>query len=518
MRRQFTGLIATTGMLLASLAHDAAAQVNLPFGPSNYEHDLQLFAPLDLDLDNSQEDQWSGYFFQYQKLFWSYSGERVMVGDPSVTEFAERIYRFNPANPAIQFPGDQGTLPPPPQIFNTLTDVPPDAGFAMGNRYELGYRDQGEGWMIGVLDGPRLSQSRFYGFPRNIDPTNGGLPPFIDPDYTDGSDIGPGGGPIADGDLRAFGFGSVPVLFQAEEGYLVGFRDYVNFLENATSGTQGGPFLYVGNYGLDNEPGTDDDTITVFRIADDINENGIPGSTVVIVLGPDGLPRLTTVTDFGDLHRFNVYFDSVTVSNVTETDGVELMWSHDLTNNNYMAKHQNNRLTVSWGARYLKLYDEFFVVAPGSILHDAFWDTSFTNQIVGPQVGVNWTNQRQRWTLEANGRFMFGYNEADWDQLGRIGDGMVPGALNQPLYGRPTAFSHSLTEREFSPVAEMRLQARYNFTRSFSMKFGYTGAYIGNIRRAGNSVRYRLPDMGYNDAGTQDLLINGFDLGVEFVQ
>jgi hypothetical protein len=50
-----------------------------------------------------------------------------------------------------------------------------------------------------------------------------------------------------------------------------------------------------------------------------------------------------------------------------------------------------------------------------------------------------------------------------------------------------------------------------------ALKAGYTGSYIGNIHRAAPSVRYALPHMGYVDAGTQDFLINGFDLGVEFI-
>jgi hypothetical protein len=65
-------------------------------------------------------------------------------------------------------------------------------------------------------------------------------------------------------------------------------------------------------------------------------------------------------------------------------------------------------------------------------------------------------------------------------------------------------------------VAEMRLQARYHIFQSAALRVGYTGMFIGNIKRAAPSVRYRLPDMGYLNAGTQDLLVNGFDLGVEF--
>ncbi len=84
--------------------------------------------------------------------------------------------------------------------------MPPDAGFASGNRYEFGYRDADNGWTIGILDGPLLNQGRFYGFARSA-ALGGGLPPFIDDDYTPGDDIGPDGGVNAGGDLRAFGFG-----------------------------------------------------------------------------------------------------------------------------------------------------------------------------------------------------------------------------------------------------------------------------------------------------------------------
>jgi hypothetical protein len=373
--------------------------------------------------------------------------------------------------------------------------------------------------LIGILDAPDQNQSNFYGFARD-EALGGGLPPFIDDDYTDGSDQGPGGGPV--GDARAFGFGSVPVLFDTPEGYLVGFRDYLQNLAPAHQGTVGGPLLYVGNYGIPvftEGAGIDDDVL--FRRADDLNGNGVWGDALFI-FDPDGPggplpPGIAHAVDFGDLHTFNVFFDNVTVRNRTEVNGVEAMWSHYLTNNHYMAKHQNNRLSVSWGARFLRLHDEHDVAAEGSILHGGFWDTSFTNQIVGPQVAMSWVNQRQRWRLSTDARFLFGYNIADWEQNGIMGIGMVPGALNQPLYGRATAFNYGLTEREFSPVGELRAQASYHITNQFALKFGYTGTYLGNIRRASPSVKYFLPNMGYNNAGTQEMLTNGFDFGCEFV-
>ncbi len=249
-------------------------------------------------------------------------------------------------------------------------------------------------------------------------------------------------------------------------------------------------------------------------MADDINENGVPGTG--FVLDADG-NIILIFTDFEDLHKFDVFFDNVTVRNSTQTDGVEAMWTHQLTNQHYMAKHQNNRLTIAYGARFLRLYDDFNVVGQGSILGQTTWNTSFTNNIVGPQVALQWVNERQRWRIETDARFMFGYNVANWNQVGLMGEELIPGALNRPLYARPTAFAHGLREQEFAPVGELRVKASYHFTKSFALNFGYTGSVISNIRRAAPSVRYALPDFGYVDAGSQTMLTNGFDLGVEFV-
>src|SRR6266480_1927653 len=114
MKQTLTALLATAA-LLAAFIGNAHAQENVPFGPENYEQDLQIFAPYNLDLDNMTDKQWSGYYFNYDKLFWSYSGERVTVGSSNVSEtitwfngvanqvitatngeFAEIIYRVNP--------------------------------------------------------------------------------------------------------------------------------------------------------------------------------------------------------------------------------------------------------------------------------------------------------------------------------------------------------------------------------------------------------------------------------------
>jgi hypothetical protein len=241
------------------------------------------------------------------------------------------------------------------------------------------------------------------------------------------------------------------------------------------------------------------------------------GAFPIIVIGPDGVARLSFIHDFDDLHKFNIFFDQVTVRSRTQTDGVELMWNHQFTNTHHMAKYKNNQVSIGWGARFLRMYDQFDVDALGSVLGDSFWSTSFTNNIVGPQVALRWVNERQRWRLQTDARFLAGYNIANWDQLGVMGEELLPGALNRLLYARPTGFSHGLREQEFSPVGELRVAASYHITSGFSLNFGYTGTFVGGIKRAAPSVKYALPEMGYVDSGVQELIINGFDLGVEFI-
>src|SRR5262249_42855730 len=128
------------------------------------------------------------------------------------------------------------------------------------------------------------------------------------------------------------------------------FRDYMNNFADSLIGTQRGPYSYVGNFGSVTD--TNAPPIPFLHISDDINGNGIMGGTPITIIGPDGIARLGILHDFDDLHEFNVFFDSVTTHTRTNVNGVEIMSTHQLSNQNYMAKHQNNMLSVSWGARF----------------------------------------------------------------------------------------------------------------------------------------------------------------------
>jgi Putative beta barrel porin-7 (BBP7) len=503
MRLHKYQILAALGLLLAGLATKARAQINLPFGPENYQEDFQLFAPVEIDLDNEPAVDDHGYSFNYSKLFWSFSGERVQIGDPNVVVYAEQIYRQNS--------NDEGTLPPPYQVYNGLQSVIPDAGFGMGDRYEIGYHDRGNGWMIGILDGPLQQQNMGYGMSPTLDGTALPNTPPPDPDYHSPPS------PVSQFQLYGFGFGSVHINFETPPGYLLGFRDYINFLAGASIGTQAGPTVYVGNYGGEQEPGLNNQqnvTYTFFRLADDIDEDGIFGS-IIIVDPVTGL--LTTMTDFDDLHEFNIAFDHVDVRTRTKMDGIEAMWTHELTNRHYMAKHQNNFIELGLGARFLTVKDYFSVVGGGGIMGGMFTNTWLDNDIVGPQLRAKWINQRERWRLSTTTSVVLGYNAQNWRQENGIGTQFIPGALNRPLYAQPTYSQHGLVKEDFSTVGELRLEAAYFVTQAIALKAGYTGMYVGNVRRASTSVKYALPDMGFRDSGTQNLISNGFDLGIDFV-
>src|SRR3972149_4944276 len=96
MRFHTHHILAAIGLLLAAFAGDTHAQIDLPFGPENYSHDFQLFAPAELALDNEPSVNDHGYMFNYSKLAWSINGENVTARDPTGSGLAEGIYRQNP--------------------------------------------------------------------------------------------------------------------------------------------------------------------------------------------------------------------------------------------------------------------------------------------------------------------------------------------------------------------------------------------------------------------------------------
>lgn len=491
------------------------------------EYDYRWFEPLDLDLDCTIPRKCCGVTFRYDRVTWIMTGQRTTIGKGGLTVLSEEIRQQNPM--------DEGTVPPQYVIENGIQDAPPFAHFAGGDRYEFGYFNGNNSWTVGILDGPDVSTYRKYGFDELDVP--GRLPlntrqdlrrdenPLTDPNFEPAfettltfpvntipffSEIG-----SADVPLSRSGFGSIHINFETPPGFLLGWRDYNGL---------GTPTIQGPGYVLTAAEITDDgelillDDITLNLgndgVIDNIDGDDIQG--IVVIVDDDGDP-IAVIADFDDLHEFNVRYERLDVRNVTQLDGVELMWTHEFSNRHKMAKHQNNHFSIGCGARFLRLRDRFSWDARGDWPGRTFVDTKIDNQLVGPQVRLRWNHQRGRWGFNADGRFVAGYNITDFGQEGAFGESIAPGSLNSPLMAQPTYFAHGKQEQHFSPLGELRLESTYQWTAAIALKAGYTATFIDNVTRGSQVVYYRLPDMGFLEGGQNDIFINGFDLGVEIV-
>ena len=120
--------------------------------------------------------------------------------------------------------------------------------------------------------------------------------------------------------------------------------------------------------------------------------------------------------------------------------------------------------------------------------------------------------------IEWGGRCLFGYNVQNWDQTSALGEDLIPGQHNHPLYFPPTWTVHGRQKNDFSPLVEMRVQASYQITGALALRLGYNATFVDNIRRAAQQVKYELPSMGFrDDGGTQEIFINGATFGFEAV-
>ena len=502
---------------------------NAALAPAQYqefcENDAQWFSPVNFDFNGLPLRKECGYFLRYDKISWAFTGDRVTIGAPNVNVLSENIF----GNSGFS----EGTAPQPYQIINGLQDAPPDAEFAWGERYELGYFNGNNGWLVGVIDGPESVSKATFGF---------GTAQLGDVDSSN---------PEITAATGSSGFGSVHVNFATPPGFLLGFRDYhINVDENnQQSPTLNGPGPRIDDLTIDETfsavPGgftdmqgnffsfielsseffiTDTTLIKIQdEITDDLDGDTLSGFFVVLAdIDGDGTIDDDEIighgVDFDDLHTFNIRFDSFHVRNTTETQGIELMRTFELGNRHKMVKNQGNQASIAYGARFLRLRDSFFFQGNGGILGRTFAETSVENQIVGPQIRAKWSTQSGRWNLGVDGRFIFGYNVQDLEQVGAIGELLKPGALNSLAIGQPTAFAYGRQENDFSPVAELRADLSYQLTSSIAARLGYTAIFVDNITRASQKVVWALPNMGISPGhGQQEIFINGATFGFDLV-
>jgi hypothetical protein len=321
--------------------------------------------------------------------------------------------------------------------------------------------------------------------------------------------------------------------------------------------------IYVGNYG-----DTSNNTNFPFvRITDDINENGIPGA--VLIVDPTS-GNVTTLTDFGDLHTFDIAYDRVSVDQIPYSgalDVINVVWfgddqrdegvEHSLASwqaaealriSDWLALgiaggarssdaglgaedpnpapqlapelvgRKKNGVGLIYGMRMFERGDFQSLFATGGILGSLQSETVAANHIMGPAAGLTWIKTRGRWTARLQGLVSVGFNSGSVEQNSRIAAELVPGATNRLLYAQPTEAAHHDSFDEFSPSGELRAEANYRISKNVTFAINWSGVAVDNWLEAEGRMRFYLPDFGLVDPGNQRLLVHNFFCGIEMVR
>jgi hypothetical protein len=242
-----------------------------------------------------------------------------------------------------------------------------------------------------------------------------------------------------------------------------------------------------------------------------------------LLTGPVPGPAGTTIQ-----RPLPVTLYDLAMSDTVDTWGVELLYLHRAH-----TCHAGGTLEFFAGARYLEFNDSFNVQAgpdPGgntvpSFLQNSFWFTSAENHIVGPEVGLRWFKKEGRWMFNTEARFMAGLNFQDFHQEANIGPNLNPGGTGgsanyTPSTLEPATSAYNAYLREFTPVVELRLEGRYEITRTISFHAGWTGYWMDNIARANGVIDYNIqnPVMGFDFTGganKQTVWMNGLTMGFD---
>ncbi len=219
-----------------------------------------------------------------------------------------------------------------------------------------------------------------------------------------------------------------------------------------------------------------------------------------------------------------VNFTSIYVQNKSRLQGVEALYIYRMDE-----LYLGGQLEFLAGGRYFELKDQFWVDARGGNLGDSFWNTTTHNEIGGPEIGARFLQPIGRFAFSVESRFTAGINAQAIGQDGLLGSELFSGipqpngislinAPPKPTLMSATSFTHSTHFIEFSPLVELRAEARMQITNVITVKAGYTGIFINNVVRAADMINYTVPTMGIttaNNGNTQPVYIQGLNLGLE---
>lgn len=455
--------------VLLFTATSARAQIWTPFGPSNIRYDLELFKAPDLSDYPNWPHPKEGFFFQYERLFWSIQQPRstdVGVQNGTATGFFSGPVQFDPT----QQPVSEILRP----YGNSLDTNFLGATQTWGNRFELGFMEDNKGWFVSIMN--LNPQQQFYSA-GNANTPAGLTVVFRDPQHFLLGFVDNGGGFDSDLNANPFlvpdPFTSVPFVF-------------------------GRPRLGTGNTA-------------------NLSINGLPIPTTTPV------PQYAGFTDFGDEVPLVPLFNTITIRNLTTMNGVELDRSWRLP-----IFHNGGIWEPFVGLRWLQLRDRFLVTAtnteggdgtviPTALPGTSFWNTTSDNNMFGPQIGFRAEHSAGRFNLMGEMRFMAAVNFQSTNLDGELGSGLTSGdtVVNEPRLLPHTSFHSSMFNETFSPVGEVRAGVNYVLTHAISVQCEYNTMMGTGISRAARRVDYVLPAMQIRDGAKNDpFFTQGLSFGI----
>jgi len=446
-----------------SNAQPAKGKPFLPSNPVGFRSKMQPFAPADIsDYGNGPKPR-LGYFFTYERVYWSMS--KPSTTDVGANE-AEGFYEELPAVP--------GKL-----IYeeNSLDTDFLKNEFGFGNRFEFGYMDTNDyGWLVGVLSHVEQTQELILPSATVLfnDPQG-----FLGPDFQDANMDGIDDDLDGDSNYGRDGFDpNFPHDGIPDEGTIIDIPPAL-------------PIRVVDE---------DDKVVYIprFDVLTVMNHTQIDG---VEVMRMYRAPRLHNGGMFELLYGARL---------LQVEDEFGFFGSGGVLHETSIFNRALNRIVgPQLGGRYSHQRGRWLFAAEGRFLAGLNFQ-SITQQSRFASI-AGYTNDRPV-PPEEGDLVPDPDNPPPEGAPGFLG-GTAPNAFNG--LRAYSSFARK-DEEEFAPVLELRLQSSYQFTRSIAFKIGYTAMFTDGISRGSNTIDYTAIKLGIIEDSKQDLFVQGLSLGIEF--
>jgi hypothetical protein len=228
----------------------------------------------------------------------------------------------------------------------------------------------------------------------------------------------------------------------------------------------------------------------------------------------------TRGSDFGDLIVMNSSFTEAIGTSYLQSCGMQLekviRFTPKVAEDEKQEWTDKNFTEVYYGFRYYELDDAWGLSATGGVFGQTTITSETYNRIPGMHLGINWSIAREKWQLTAGGFVQAGRYLGNTFVTSSIGQDLMPGQYNRPLYAQPTSSVDNVDDEFATILSVMRLQASRVLNENVSIHLGCSGNYVGDVRYATDSLNLQLPRPVITDSATQDLFITTVYTSLEF--